>query len=600
MNARHTWTWLIAAGVLFAFIFFFERHWKQPPPPSAVWLPQLKPESATRVLISLEAAPTREIRLEVTNANWWITQPILYPAQKSAVELLLTSLQQISPATTISRSELKQRANAEEEFGLNTPQASLVIQQEGYEARIKFGRRTAPGDQVFVQVVGREDIFVMDADLLKLLPAAPDAWRDRSLLALSALKFDALSITNNTGTIMLRRDPTNQVWRIVSPLPTRADTLYVEAMLHQLQDVRVSGFVSDTRRADLDTLGLQPPALSIALSQGNAPVALLQFGKTNAAWQCYARRDDLNTIVTVPAEIVAPWQQGFYGFRDRQLFAPPVGIKAIEVHGPENFTLERTGSIGWQVVGEKFPVDAARVQDFLSLIGGLEIVSFTKDVVSAAEFGSYGLTSAVRQVSFKLPASADGVTNQNNPQLEFGATAGEVVYARRSDEASVFGIKLADFQNLPVGAWQFRERRIWNFDPDELVRLTVRKGGYVREMIRGGTNSWSLAPGSQGVLDLGCTGELVRQLAQLHATAWSARGAAAAQDGRFGFGTNSLQLTLEMKTGNKLEVQFGGYSPARYPYARVTLDGELWVFEPWVYELQQFLLSCFAVPPGAP
>jgi hypothetical protein len=147
MNAKNTWMWLLIAGALFAFIFFFERHWGQPPPGPVPLLPDLKPDAVTRLRLYAEAAPQRELRLELTNGHWWITQPMLYPAQKTAVDRLLTGLQQLIPAAMIARNELQRRPKAEEEFGFDNPQASLVIHQEAVLPTIKFGRRTAPGDQ---------------------------------------------------------------------------------------------------------------------------------------------------------------------------------------------------------------------------------------------------------------------------------------------------------------------------------------------------------------------------------------------------------------------------------------------------------------------
>ena len=44
---------------------------------------------------------------------------------------------------------------------------------------------------------------------------------------------------------------------------------------------------------------------------------------------------------------------------------------------------------------------------------------------------------------------------------------------------------------------------------------------------------------------------------------------------RLGFGTNSLALTFELKTGAKHQIEFGGLSPENYPYAAVKLDGVL-------------------------
>jgi hypothetical protein len=599
MNAKNTWYWLVIAGALFAFIFFFERHWGKPPPGPPPLLPGFKAAAVTQLVLFSETLPHREIRVVFTNANWWMTQPVNYPAQQSRIAGLLAVLEQLVPATFITPGELQRRAGMEGEFGLENPPTSLVLQQDGVVTTIKFGQRTAPGDQVFAQIVGREGIYVLDAEVLKLLPASADDWRDRALVKFHSSGVHTINITNaGRPVIELQFEPTDQVWRVRKPLPARADGAYLMAMLEALKSSSVSGFVPAEGRPDLETLGLQPPELSVAFAQGNGQTVLLQFGRTNAAGQCYARRDGLDSIVTVPAGILAPWRQEFFRFRDLQLLTVPRGLTAIEVRGAENFTLERTGTDQWRMASEKFPVDAARVQDFLGQIGSLEIVDFVKDVVSTQEFGLYGLTSSVRQVIFKtaLPVA---VTNGDLTLLEFGSTTNGIIYARRSDEASVYAVRLADFQALPSAGWQLRETRLGNFAPSELARLLARKGGWTRELLRSGTNSWSLGPGSQGVLDNECTEEVALHLGQLRATPWVARGAMAAEDARFGFGTNSLTLAVEMKTGSKLELQFGGYSSSKYPYARVTLDGEPWVFE-FPSALHSFLLSCLSVPSGAP
>lgn len=595
MNAKNTWIWLVVAGALFAFIFFFERHWGQPPPGLAPLLPGFKAEAVTGIVI--RPADQFEISVQRTNAGWWLTQPLLYPAQSSQVEALLEALEKLIPATVVSRNELNNPAGADAEFGLSNPQISLDLQLVGELRTIKFGQRTAPGSEVFVQVVGREDIYVLDADLLRLIPANAAVWRDSSLVNLNALDFDRLHITNAGNVIRLYLDATNQAWRLSQPLPARADGTYLQAMLQMLAATRVSSFVAEERRAEWDAMGLSPPNLSIAFARGETPVALLQFGHTNAAGQCYARRDDFNTVVTVPADPLTAWRQDFFAFRDRRLISRPRDLAVVEVRGAENFALERAGSNQWRVAGEKFPVDPARVQEFLGQLGNLEIVKFEKDVVLPLELGAYGLTSVVRQVIFKSPVPV-GLTNAGPLQLDFGATNGEAIYVRRSDENSIYAVRLTDFQNLPSAGWQLREPRVWNYSADEVARLTARKGGWTRDMLRSGARAWALGAGSQGVLDNECLEEVVQHLGQLRATPWAARGAAAADDARFGFGTNSLNLAVELKTGAKLQLQFGGYSPAAYPYARILLENEPWVFEfPRAFHF--LLMSCLAVPAGA-
>ena len=131
-----------------------------------------------------------------------------------------------------------------------------------------------------------------------------------------------------------------------------------------------------------------------------------------------------------------------------------------------------------------------------------------------------------------------------------------------------------------------------------MIRITARQEGRIRELVHSGTNSWTFAAGSQGAVETEPIEEIVRQFARLSATAWAAHGETA-RDARFGFTTNNLALTFELKSGTKLEIQFGGLSPAKYPYALVTLDGEPWVFE-FSTALYQFMSVYLAPPPAKP
>jgi hypothetical protein len=578
MNPKNTWTWVVVAAGLFAFIFFFERHWRQPAPGPAPILSNFKAATVTSVVV--RPANTPEIRTTRTNSAWWITQPVTFPASQARVEALLAALERLVPAYVITAGELQRKPKADEEFGFDNPQISLDLQQGDHSippTRLKFGRRTAPGDQVFIQVVGGVDIYVVDADLMKLLPGSANDWRDPALVDLRGLVFDHISITNAGKAIVLQRDATNATWRITEPLPARADARHILESLQRLQGVNISRFVSDGLRADLDTLGLLPAELTLSFASGTNPAALLQFGRTNADGNFFARREGINSVFTVPGEPLAPWREQFEKFRERQFLALPAELGEIEVLADENFVLQRKSSNAWQLASVKFPADAAGVNDFLAALGNLEIVEFVKDAVTKSDLGRYGLTSAVHQVLLKTRTVA-GATNSTLLHVSFGSTNGENIYVHRADEGSVYAVKLADFQKLPTAGWQLRERRIWNYTENDLARVVIHQDGKTRELIHRGTNSWSFAAGSQGIIN-GLAVEIAAHgFGELAATAWVAHGAAAL-DARYGITTNSLALRFELKRGDKFDLQFGALSPAQYPYARVTLEGEPWVFE---------------------
>ena len=62
-----------------------------------------------------------------------------------------------------------------------------------------------------------------------------------------------------------------------------------------------------------------------------------------------------------------------------------------------------------------------------------------------------------------------------------------------------------------------RERRIWNLSTNDVAGATIRQQGRVRQIIRNGPHDWSLAPGSQGIINVLAVEETVSGLCQLAA-----------------------------------------------------------------------------------
>jgi hypothetical protein len=594
MNPRQTWFWLVLAAVLFGLVFARDRYFRGHEPGSVKVVPNLKPSAVESIEITL--TNSAELRAERTAGGWTLTKPLSYPAQAASIEALLARLERLTPATSVRTEELKNRPKADEEFGFSNPQASILIQQQG-DARIRLllGSKTAPGDQFFLQVVGAESVYVVDATVLRLVPRTVNDWRDRTVLDLRTLAFDRIAVTNGTRIFELQRDSTNSPWRMVRPFSARADGARIEQALDNLQSLRITQFVSDDPKADLESLNLQPPDMELTFSQGSNSVALLQFGKTNNAGQVYARRGGQNTIVTVANELVEPWRAPANDFRDLHLLVLTRPVDAIEVRGEESFSVQRQTNDAWRVLPQDLPTDEDSVKELISVLGGLHI-EFVQGVVTEASLATnYGLAPPLRQYTFYARAEgAAAASNNVLAELQFGTNQPGKVFVRRTDEPAVYSIPATDFQRLPSSGWQMRGRRLWNFSDDDIAGATVRKDGKTCQIIRKERYHWSFAPGSQGLIknELALE-ETVRGLAQVTAASWVARGDQSRA--RYGFHDGGLQITLELKNGDKATVEFGAEAPSNFEYAAVVIQNQVWIFEfPWL--LFRDVLSSLPIP----
>lgn len=589
MNSKSTWIWITIAGVLFGAVVAVEKFARPAPPALVALLPNFRAADIT----SVQYAPAGqlEIRANRTNSQWQLVKPIAYPAQSVLVDALLLALQQLAPAHTISAAEVRQRKNADAEFGFAT-RTSLSLYAGEQIKQLLIGNLTAPGDGLYLQVVGTEGVFVVDARLLQFLPGKVDDWRDTGLVDLRHLLFDRIAVSNATTVLQLAQESSNTLWRLTYPIQARADNLRLAELLQKLHGTRVKNFVTDDPKSDAESFGFQAPELELTLSQGTNPVAAVQFGKspTNDATLVYARRAGFPTVVTVERQALAPWLAPLETFRDPYLVTRQRGVEEIEVRGVENFVLQRVATNSWKLVDSEMPVDSGFVGDMLLALVAAPILKF-EDAITEADLPKFGLAEPTRRILLRAKPTA-GMTNTTIAELAFGDVKEDRAYVRRADENPVYAIRLADYNRLNVAPWKLRARPIWRFSETNVVRMTVQREGQRIEVQRLGENSWTFAAGSQGILNGGGVEETVHRFGELDSLAWIGQGDE--PRAKFGFGPNPLTVTFELKDGTKHEVEFGGRSDDNYPYAAVKFGAQTWFFEAPLapFEmLQMFLLN---------
>jgi hypothetical protein len=366
---------------------------------------------------------------------------------------------------------------------------------------------------------------------------------------------------------------------MVYPLSARADNFKIGEALQRLESLRIQQFVPEDVKNDSDNFGLQPPELELAFGLGTNTPAVLQFGRspTNDSRLVYARRLGQAAVVTVANDLLASWRDKVNDFRDPYVLVLKAPPALIEARGQDSFTLEQQTNGMWRLLPQGFTADAGLVKDFFSALNTLRIIEFI-DVVIEPDLPNYGLASPTLRYSLRTaPAdSPGGRTNALIAEVSLGTNAAGKAFARRSDESFVYGITSNAFQRLPSAARQLRDRAIWDFSTNDIARVIIHQQGKERQIRRNGPYNWSLT--TPGVLknDLAVE-EVVRGLCQLTAVAWAAQGGH--DRAAYGFTDKGFQITLELKSGDKKTVEFGGEAPSGCPYAMVTLDGSPWVFE---------------------
>ncbi len=578
MSSKLTRILVVAAFGLFAFIFFIERKSPGTAREGAAQtrlLPQLKPAEVSSIELAI---PTNQVmRVERSNDVWRVVVPVRYPAQATAIEDLLTALEELRQTDFISPQELLAQPGGLASYGLDSAPVTLILHQGAMRTELRIGVGALSTARLYVQVVGSQGVAVVPSSILQHIPGGVDRWRDLGLARMGFGQFDRLALRSGARQIEFEREPAARVWRLTKPMSARADNTRIEDFLRQYLTTRVAAFISDNPAADLEPYGLQNPDLEIVLGSGSNIVSGLRLGRarTNAPAFVHALRTSHTNVVLVPKELADGARALFTDFRDTRLATfTRVDVSRIELRSTTRLVAQRQDTNAWRLIEPlPLPADALLIQDLLATLGSLEISEFVKDVVT--DYGPYGLTNPVLVCAlYQTLQAPGGPTNRLLTQLEFGTAQGNQVYVRRSDEGSVYATALAGFHKLPKAAYQLRERRIWDFAATNVTAIEVVQGGRTNKLTRNAAQAWVTAEGPLELVEAALVEETVLQLAELRALRWLSMGDE--ELARYGLGGTPHRISLELRQGDKPPVLSVA---SNAPVAALQLNNQTVVFE---------------------
>lgn len=590
MNRKATLIWIGIAIALFLFIVLFERHWNGSSKihkSAEKLLVGFKPELTTELRITRNKTFIR-IQKTATEDSWWIVSPIRYPAQPVIVGNLLKEIAEITKQNIVDSMDWKK-------FGLDNPAITIYIKQDNYQEELHIGNYTPDGGGVYVRLMGGEKIYVARAELRNNIPESLNGWRSKALIFTPKnTPFDRVEVrlpagVSRPGTPFgfgIQYNPTNKTWRLFKPLNVRAEKTKVDNLLMKLLSCRITDFVSEEPREELDKYGLLMPEVELVLGNGTNDIVTIQFGKSpsNDPTQVYTYIPDYKSVVLVSKEFVDMLKIPFTELREKRLLTfIPDTINEISFRGVSPFTLQfQTNQ--WKILEpQEMVADLTLISSLVSDLLSIQAQEFEKDVVT--DYSQYGLAQPLRQVIIKAPVTNDGVvTNIVIAQLDFGTNGAGKFYARRPDENSVYAISESDYYRLPMEGWQLRSRLIWNIDVTNIVRVTVSKQGLAYQVLRRGDKDWVLGPGSQGVINKAGVDRAIIRLCALQANSWVARGAE--NRAKYGFTDDGYKISIDYRKENALQtltLEIGGQTKSLSLYGGVNFDGQFWIFElPWI------------------
>ena len=451
---------LVLAG-LGSYIWFVERKREPKPEGEREKVTVLAVDKAKAKGISLAATGGETIRLVKEGAAWKVAAPFVAPADTSAVESLLTTLEKLEADEVV----VEQAANLSE-YGLDQPSRTVTAVVEGAAAplSVQFGAKSPDGSSVYARTGSAPKVYLVPSWIEGSFDKKPFDLRDRDLLHVKRDDVRSIEILGPEGGYALTRTDAGE-WAFTRPVATRAGRWSVDGLLGTIENLRMESVAVDGA-TDVKPFGLDQPSRAVTLVLKDGGTRTLEIGagapdptaspapspspgqKAEKAkpTKYYARQKGTGLVAVVPATLADDLAKGMGELRAKRLLE----VATYETEGFEvvsggakkayakSTTKDKDGfdKTQWKrTAPDAKDLETTKVEDALFKMGGVEVAEFVDQPQALA---AYGLDAPVLKVTVKAKGES---------WIEVGKKDG-AVYARRSGDAALLKLDPAKADEL--------------------------------------------------------------------------------------------------------------------------------------------------------
>jgi hypothetical protein len=522
MKAKTTLILLLLTGLLFGYMFFYEK--KQP---STV---EAKRRSENVVNISSDKVDgiviqngDEKIDLRRKDKKWRLESPIRDQADGSLIDTILSEVEGWQKEATISPKEMETDKNRLNEYGLNKPKLRLKLVGPEMPPEILLGKDAALEGKMYVRFENSKETYVVSQTVKKSIDKKPDDFRDKKLTDLNTTQVSRLILKTNAGELELEKKGDH--WDLLRPLRARGDDQKIKDLVAQITTARIQQFVVDDR-GDLHPYGLAEPRGAITLfGENDKQGQMLQIGTVpeNQKDQVYARFASRGFVYTLPKKVEEVLNVKPDDLRDRHLVRIDrnnLDRLTIDASGKGKIVLARKDD-NWTIASRNnVPASASEVRRLIDALSDELVTKFVEDV--ASNLPKYGLDKPSLQLTFSSFASENTAETKAGEQpfatIAFGKVEGDNVYARLGDEPFVLAVRRSLLNSIFTDPLQWQDLTVFNFKPEEIHRLSLTTDKE-QTLMPGPNKVWQWAKGN-GAVNQTNVQSLLNTLARLHAVRW--------------------------------------------------------------------------------
>jgi hypothetical protein len=440
---------LVLAGI-FSYIWFVERKQEPRREGEREKVTVLAVDKAKAKEIALAPAGAETIRLVKEGSGWKVTSPFLAPADTSAVESMLTSLEKLEADEVV----VEQAANPAE-YGLDKPSRTITAVVEGATAplTVDFGAKSPDGSSVYARAGGSPKVYLVPQWTEGTFDKKPFDLRDRDLLHVKRDDVRSLEVVGPEGSYALAKTDAGE-WAFTKPVATRAGRWSVDGLLGTIENLRMDSVAAEAA-ADVKAYGLDRPARSVSLVLKDGSARTLEIGapapdpsatpapspspggkaEKPKPTKYYARQSGAGLVAVVPATLADDLAKGMGELRAKRLLEVAtydtegfeVVTGGVKKAYAKSTTKDKDGfdKTQWKrTAPDAKDLETTKVEDALFKMGGVEVQEFVDQPLPAA---AYGLDAPALKVTVKAKGES---------WIEVGKKD-SAYYARRHGDAAV-------------------------------------------------------------------------------------------------------------------------------------------------------------------
>lgn len=291
---------ILAALVLAVggFIFFIERH-QATTDERVKQAGRIFGELDESAIVAVELRTSHgPVRLDKVDQEWRLVEPLIYPADETAVRSLIRTIAALDADRTVSLDEIEAA-----DYGLDTPVLRVALVDEK-DARFELavGGETPLGQKRAVQRGQDDEIIFCSGAFVAAFDKQIDQWRSREVV--DALERDLATIAIETASDLISATRVGDRWHLESPVVDLADGEQMRSLVSELNALRIGEFLSADQTSSFSAPEEWEYRVVLSPADGGEPVTLELAAPVEDATTVICRRNG-EELISIPEGIRA-------------------------------------------------------------------------------------------------------------------------------------------------------------------------------------------------------------------------------------------------------------------------------------------------------